>query len=145
MWPRHSARSQRSHLPPGAKCLEANCFPWRMVTRGGRPNRCAVGRWARRGESPASPFLTPRSAQKADQMTKITVHRFSVYDVQTDENVVSRRMATLEAITRARGEAIKGTAFEIDAADLDPDLDGMTRRGFLPRAEPLGFQRVVSV
>jgi len=78
-------------------------------------------------------------------MTKITVHRFSVYDVQTDENVVSRRMATLEAITRARGEAIKGTAFEIDAADLDPDLDGMTRRGFLPRAEPLGFQRVVSV
>ena len=77
-------------------------------------------------------------------MSKVTVHMFRVYDAQTDEFLVSRRMATTEAIARARGEAVQGTAFEIDVTDLDPGIDGMTPRGFQPRKEPLGFQKFVS-
>lgn len=77
-------------------------------------------------------------------MSKVTVHMFKVYDVQTDVFFISRRMATMEAIARARGEAVEGTACEIDVTDLDPGIDGMTPRGFQPRSEPLGFQKVVS-
>lgn len=78
-------------------------------------------------------------------MSKVTVHMFKVYDAQTDEFLVSRRWATIDAITRARGEAVDGSAREIDVADLDPAIPGMTPRGFQPRTEPLGFQKVVRV
>ena len=54
---------------------------------------------------------------------------FKVYDAQTDEFLVSRRWATTDAITRARGQAIEGSAREIDASDLEPAVEGMTPRG----------------
>jgi len=76
-------------------------------------------------------------------MAKITVHRFTVYDVTSDQSQTSRRMATAEAIARARGVAIEGTAREIEEVDLDPNEDGMAPRDFHLRLTRTGFQTEV--
>jgi hypothetical protein len=77
-------------------------------------------------------------------MSRVTVHLFRAYDIHTDQFIVSKRMATLEAIARVNGEPIEGTAVAIEVSDLDPGISGMTPRGYEPRSEPLGFQSFVS-
>jgi len=54
-------------------------------------------------------------------MEKITVYYFTKYDIETDQNVRSKRPATLEAIERVNGIAIKETAKDVDASQLDMD------------------------
>ncbi len=63
-------------------------------------------------------------------MTKVTVYRFRLYDISTDENRQSRRWATLKAIERICGEVLKDTETEVDASVLDSN--GMTERDFNP-------------
>lgn len=69
--------------------------------------------------------------QPAAPAGRVTVHRFTVYDIRTDESVTSTRMATAEAIERIRGVLVGGTAREIDAAGLDPAEPGMTPRDYV--------------
>lgn len=76
-------------------------------------------------------------------MGQVTVYKFEVYDITTDQRRVSSRMATLEAIVRARGTPIDGTALEIDGAELDPAEFGMTPRDFRLRSVRTGFQTQV--
>jgi hypothetical protein len=66
-------------------------------------------------------------------MAKVTIYRFRLYDIATDEYVPSRRWATMEAIRRIGGEAFDDTATEIDDSLLSHDLPGMTDRDFKPR------------
>ena len=61
-------------------------------------------------------------------MTTTTVYYFTKYDISIDQILTSKRPATLEAIARARGEAIPQTASEIDVRDLD--REGFRRRDF---------------
>ena len=75
-------------------------------------------------------------------MSNVTVHRWRLYDIASDQTVISRRLATQEAIDRARGEAIPGTAVQVSESDLDPDCPGMTPRNFEPH-RGTGFQRQV--
>jgi hypothetical protein len=63
-------------------------------------------------------------------MATVTVFRFTVYDVTTDENRLSRRMATCEAVNLARGHAIEDTAREVDASAVGREIAGMTDRDF---------------
>lgn len=75
-----------------------------------------------------------------------TVYRFTVYDVTTDENRMSRRMATAEAADRARGEIIEETALEVPDADLGAEIPGMTERDYwLRHTGPKGFQSSVRI
>jgi hypothetical protein len=69
----------------------------------------------------------------------VTVYRFGRYDIQKDETVWSRRMATKEAIERISGGSMTdgffidpGSATEVDKSDLDPREPGMT---VLPKGE----------
>ena len=52
-------------------------------------------------------------------MQKITVYYFTKYDIKTDQEVPSIRMATLEYIDRIEGTPLMGTAKEINVTDLD--------------------------
>jgi hypothetical protein len=54
-------------------------------------------------------------------MGKVTVYFFSMYDIRSDENVRSKRPATLEAIKQIGGRALTETAIEISDSELDDD------------------------
>lgn len=77
-------------------------------------------------------------------MGTVTVYRWTKYDITTDEQRTSRRMATADAIARAYGVPIEGTAREIGASELDPGEDGMTPRDFHLRSNRQGFQTQVT-
>ena len=64
-------------------------------------------------------------------MATITLHRFTVYDINSDESRKSRRWGTAEGIERVRGSVIPGTATEVD--DSVPLDGGLTERGFEPQ------------
>ena len=51
---------------------------------------------------PAAKVLSPALAAKlgVERRRTLTAYRFKVYDISTDENRISRRWATLEAIRR---------------------------------------------
>lgn len=67
--------------------------------------------------------------------TTVTIYRFSVYDIQNDEQRLSRRWATKDAVERIRsGVAHEETAAEVDPALLDDN--GMTKRDFDPHHKP---------
>jgi len=69
------------------------------------------------------------TARKADRQS-VTIYRFRLYDINTDESRTSRRWATREAIERIHGEVLTDTATEVDASVVDTDIPGMTERGF---------------
>jgi hypothetical protein len=71
-------------------------------------------------------------------MGMVTVYRWTKYDITTDEQRPSRRMATAEAIALACGVPVEGTAREIDISELE--IDGMTARDFHLRSNRTGFQ-----
>ena len=52
---------------------------------------------------------------------KVTIYFFKKFDVVKGKYQNSKRPATLEAIARARGEAIMESAVEIEPSQLDDD------------------------
>jgi hypothetical protein len=78
-------------------------------------------------------------------MTKVTVYRFTVYDITTDESRLSRRMGMREAIAWAKGSVVEEASREVDEADLGREVPGMTERDFWVRSDASdGFQRAVT-
>jgi len=75
-------------------------------------------------------------------VSTITIYRFRLYDVSTDESRTSRRWATREAIKGVGGEVLEDTAIEVDASVLGGEIEGMTARNFDP-APRVGFQTQV--
>jgi hypothetical protein len=74
----------------------------------------------------------------------VTIYRFTVYDITTDENRLSRRMGTRQAVGRANGEVIEDTAREVEAPELGREVPGMTDRDYWLRSDVSGgFQRAV--
>ena len=65
-------------------------------------------------------------------MARVTVYRFTIYDIFSDDNIISKRMGTREGVKKIRGAVIESTAVDIDEAALDPDLPGLTPAGFAP-------------
>ncbi len=64
-------------------------------------------------------------------MAKVTVYKVQVYNITTDQFVLSRRMATREGAKIMRGEVIENTAVEIDETQLEPG-EKWTPRDFKP-------------
>jgi hypothetical protein len=54
----------------------------------------------------------------AASVRKGTIYRSRRYDISSDENIVSRRWATREAIGLIGGEVLEDTATEVDRAVL---------------------------
>jgi len=73
-------------------------------------------------------------------MTKITIYQFRLYDIAHDENLKSRRWATLDAIKNIHAEVLKDTATEVDAPVVATDHAGMTVVDFNPHPRS-GFQK----
>jgi hypothetical protein len=76
-------------------------------------------------------------------MSKVTVYRFTIYDVANDESRKSRRWATRAAIEWAHGHVLEETAIEVDASALGGEVAGMTERDFNPHKRS-GFQTQVT-
>jgi len=57
----------------------------------------------------------------------VTVHRYRVYDILSDDYCTSTRMATAEKIAKIGGEIIPGTAYTVDTNELD---DGWTGKNY---------------
>ena len=52
-------------------------------------------------------------------MANVKVYRVSLYNVMTDQKIISPRMATLTGAARMGGEVIENTECEIDASQLE--------------------------
>jgi len=52
-------------------------------------------------------------------MAKVRVYRVKVYDIKTDDEILSRRMATREGVAIMRGTPIESTETEIDDSQLE--------------------------
>lgn len=77
-------------------------------------------------------------------MPTVTVYRFKIYDITTDESRLSRRWGTLEGIKRAGGAPLEETATEVDSAAVGQENAGLTARDFDPHRR-IGFQTQVTV
>jgi hypothetical protein len=64
--------------------------------------------------------------------SRVTVYRWSKYDIGTDTEKTSHRMGTREAVARCRGTVIEDSGVEIDASLLGDEVDAMTSRNFNP-------------
>jgi hypothetical protein len=67
-------------------------------------------------------------------MTKVTVHRFEIYDIKTDAYQPSRRWATSEMIGLLGGRPLGGE-IQVDESHVGHDIPGMSERDFNPRAQ----------
>ena len=62
-------------------------------------------------------------------MSKVTIYRFTIYDINQDEKIRSRRWGTREGIKGVCGVALEDTAMEVDICHVDK-VDGLTERDF---------------
>lgn len=58
-------------------------------------------------------------------MTTVNIHRFRLYDINTDSYRLSRRWATRDVIEKLGGEIVRA-AVEVDASAVSSDIEGMT-------------------
>lgn len=64
-------------------------------------------------------------------MSKVKVYRFRMYNISSDENVVSTRMATAAYIELIGAELLQGTDTEIESSLL-MEGEGYTKKNFNP-------------
>lgn len=77
-------------------------------------------------------------------MATVTIYRFEVYRIDSDEVVKSRRWGTRDAIRDiACGRVLEETAKEVDESVVESDIHGFSMRDFDPDARPAGFQTQV--
>jgi hypothetical protein len=65
------------------------------------------------------------------QTRKAKIYKVKMYNVTTDETLISRRMATEKGAARMGGEIIAESGIEIDADRLEPGEE-WTARDFVP-------------
>jgi hypothetical protein len=75
---------------------------------------------------------TPISARRF-LMTRLKVYKVKVYDVTTDQFVISRRLATREGAAIMRGVVLEDTGVVIDASQLEPG-EQWTPKDFTPQS-----------
>ncbi|HVA12650.1 MAG TPA: hypothetical protein VNF99_05340 [Stellaceae bacterium] len=59
-------------------------------------------------------------------MTTVNIHRFRLYDINSDSYRLSRRWATRDIIERLGGEIVGSPALEVEASAVSSDIEGMT-------------------
>lgn len=65
-------------------------------------------------------------------MASVKIHRFRLYDINSDQFRLSRRWATRDIIEKLGGEIISSPAVEVDAAVVMSDIEGMTKPDYDP-------------
>ena len=65
---------------------------------------------------------------------KVTVYRFRVYNIQSDESRLSRRWGTLQGIRSVGGREEPDTGVEVDETAVGGEIFGLTSRDFDPHA-----------
>jgi hypothetical protein len=83
-----------------------------------------------------------RRNDRSNMMRKMVVFKFQKYSIDSDQIRESRRYGTRDAIKKIGGEVIEGSEIEIDASQLDKEMDGFTPRDFRPTTGG-GFQTIV--
>lgn len=78
-------------------------------------------------------------------MANVTIYKFEVYDIQSDQTLRSKRWGTEKAIKDiAHGRVLEHTGIDVDETVIASDIHGFTERDFNPQPRS-GFQkRVVS-
>lgn len=71
-------------------------------------------------------------------MATVKIHRFRLYDINTDSYRLSRRWATRDVIELLGGQIIASPAVEVDAAIVASDIEGMTIAGYDPFVADIG-------
>lgn len=66
-------------------------------------------------------------------MTTVRIHRFRLYDINSDSYRVSRRWATRDIIERLGGDIVPGQVAEVDAEVVASEIEGMTTLDYNPR------------
>ncbi|QHO77823.1 hypothetical protein ACH79_39700 [Bradyrhizobium sp. CCBAU 051011] len=69
--------------------------------------------------------------QEQMEIARTTVYKVKLYNIATDEVVISRRMATQEGAAKMGGWTIEGTGHVVDVTDLEPGEE-WTPRDFDP-------------
>jgi hypothetical protein len=59
-------------------------------------------------------------------MATVKIHRFRLYDINSDSYRMSRRWATRDVIELLGGEIVGSPAIEVDASAVSSDIEGMT-------------------
>ncbi|HEY3917658.1 MAG TPA: hypothetical protein VGL83_07680 [Stellaceae bacterium] len=67
-------------------------------------------------------------------MATVKIHRFRLYDINSDAYHLSRRWATRDVIELLGGQIVASPAAEVDASVVGSDIDGMTIPGYDPFA-----------
>jgi hypothetical protein len=66
------------------------------------------------------------------EMAKVRIHRFRLYDINSDSYRISRRWATRDVIEALGGDLIEEPAVEVDASVVCSDIEGMTVPDYTP-------------
>ena len=64
-------------------------------------------------------------------MGKVNIYKVKLYNILTDEEVLSRRMATREGAAIMKGRVVESTEIEIDDTRLEPG-EQWTKKDFTP-------------
>jgi hypothetical protein len=75
-------------------------------------------------------------------LSNVTIYRFTIYDINSDGNVRSRRWGTREGIKAVCGVVLEDTGTEVDASCVGGEEEGLTVRNFDPHP-CTGFQNQV--
>ena len=67
-------------------------------------------------------------------MSTVRIHRFRLYDINSDSYRQSRRWATRDIIERLGGEIVPELVAEVDASLVNSDIEGMTVPDYDPGA-----------
>jgi len=65
-------------------------------------------------------------------MAKVRIHRFRLYDINSDSYRISRRWATRDIIESLGGDLIEAPVAEVDASVVNSDIEGMTAPDYVP-------------
>ncbi|MCA1458928.1 hypothetical protein I6F35_38390 [Bradyrhizobium sp. BRP22] len=65
------------------------------------------------------------------EMARTTVYKVKLYNIATDEVIISRRVATYEGAAKMGGWTVEGTGHVVDLADVEPGEE-WTPRDFDP-------------
>jgi hypothetical protein len=73
-----------------------------------------------------------RCEKMEDAMATVRIHRFRLYDIDSDTYRISRRWATRDTIELLGGDIIESPAVEVDASVVGREIEGMTEIDFDP-------------
>ncbi len=79
-----------------------------------------------------SRVVLARCKKMEDAMATVRIHRFRLYDINSDTYRVSRRWATRDTIELLGGDIVESPAVEVDASVVGREIEGLTEIDYDP-------------